>query len=201
MAEPKVIKELTKEQEARIPEYLEKYRGIGLSTTPTNKKKAEVAIKASYAYLKHAEPKIVWAADPFEGAKMAAQFNKGDVNVTDQEIRDQASLASYGSFEAQWVVFYSFIAEVLGVKKDNLIDIVNDIIAECGLFWTFEGMVVMTPKPSKIHMKDQKLHNTEGYALEYATGNGIFAVDGVRYGSLMEIALSDKFKKYTKEKK
>lgn len=194
MSKEKVIKELTKEQEAMVPEYLEKYKQIGLSTRVTDRAKAEKAVTESYLYLNHKAPKFTWVDDPIEGAKLAAQFAKGDENVSLQEIRDQASLASYGSFEAQWVVFYAFIAEVLGVKKDNLIDIVKDIIEECGLYWTFEGMVVMSPKPTAIHMNAEgKLHNTEGLALEYSTGRGIYAVNGVRKENLAQVVLSEKF--------
>lgn len=202
MAKEKVIKELTKDQEAQIPAYLEKYKQIGLSTRPTDRAKAEAAVTESYKYLGHKPPEFTWVDDPIEGAKLAAQFAKGDENVTTQEIRDQASLASYGSFEAQWVVFYAFIAEVLGVKKDNLIDIVKDIIDECGLYWTFEGMVVMSPKPSAIHMNAEgKLHNTEGLALEYATGRGIYAVNGVRKNNLAEVVLAEKFEANEKVEK
>lgn len=190
----KVITELTKEQEAMIPVFLEKYQNIGLSTEPTDKGKAEAAVKASYAYLKHSEPEIVWAEDPFEGAKLAAQYAAGNEVVTDEQIRDQASLASYGSFEAQWVVFYAYIDEVLGIRKDELIDIAKDIVQHCGLYWTFDGLVVMTPKPTKIHMVDNKLHNPEGLALAYSTGRGIYAIDGVRKNNLMEVALEEKFK-------
>ena len=127
-----------------------------------------------------------------KGAKIAAQYAKGDVNVTTEEIQAQANMASYGSFEAYWVSVYAFIAEQLPVEKDELIDIVLAIIEDCGVYWTFDDLVVLTPKPSEIHFLDNKLHNPNGLALAYANGDGIYALNGVQKQSLMDLVLSAK---------
>lgn len=196
MAKEKVISSLTKEQEAQIPVYRERFRQIGLSTEPTDRSKAEAAVRRAYAYLSEsgsseaANPEIVWADSPMLGAKLAAQYAKGDVNVTTKEIQEQAALASYGSFEAYWVSVYVFIAEQLPVKKDELADVALDIVTHCGVYWTFEDLVVMTPKPSKISMLDSKLHCVDGPALEYPNGDGLYAVNGEIKNSLMEIAIA-----------
>lgn len=195
------IDKLTPDQEKQIPVYLEKYREIGLSVRPTDFVKAEEAITDSYTYQKMKVPEFIRVADPFEGAKLAAQHAKGDMNVTDQEVADQATKASYGSFNAQWVVFYAFIARVLPVKHDNLIDIVDNIIAEAGVYWTFEDLVILSPKPSAIHMVDGKLHNPNGMALEYASGRGVYAINGVRKNSLMEVAMEENYAKTGKKGK
>ena len=190
---------LTPDQLAKIEEYKERFRQIGMSTAPTDKSKAEEFIRRAYVYLhKNEQPtrdfsnlEFVWAKNPLEGAKLAAQYTKGDVNVTDEEIHAQATTASYGSFEAYWVATYVYMAEVLGTKKDELVDIILDITKECGVYWTFEDLVVMTPKPTKIHVKDDKLHNTDGPALEYEDYS-VYAINGNRKGSLMEVALAAK---------
>lgn len=189
MSEQKINK-LTPEQEAMIPVYLERYRAVGLSTRQTDRPKAEAAVKRAYAYLKHAEPKVIWAESPFKGARIAAELLAGTSDVTKQQIADQASKASYGSFEAYWVSFYAFIGEQLPVKKDELLDIVKDIVEECGVYWTFDDAVVLTDKPTAIHMVDGKLSNSNGKALEYCDGSGIFALDGVRYATLTELTLA-----------
>lgn len=191
----KPISELTPEQEAKIPEYLEKFRKIGLSTDPTDRVKAEAAINRSYDYLSKQNlckpnPEIIWADSPMKGIVLAAQHAKGDLKVTDQEIQAQASLASYGSFEAYWASTYLFITNELPVEKDELADIVYDIISNCGVYWTFEDLVIITPKPSQIVMRNDKLHNTQGMALEYANGDGIYCIDGERKESLMEAVIA-----------
>ena len=187
-AEKKKIDSLTDAQKAMIPKYVEEYRKIGLDTH-TDRPKAEEAVKRSYKYLKLETPEIFWRESPYEGAKLAAQMAKGDENVTDEEIRAQATELSYGSFEAYWVSFYAFIAEQLPVEKDELIDIVKDIVKNCGAYWSFHGAVVLTPKPIAIHMKDQKLHNPDGLALEYPDGRGIFALEGVQHPSLLDLEI------------
>lgn len=193
------ITELTPEQEALFPAYLEKFRNIGLSTTPTNRQKAEEALTKAYAYLSKTDPnlcvpnpEIIWAESPMAGAVLAAQHAKGDLNVTDSEVQDQAWRASYGSFEAYWVSTYSFICNELPVEKDELIDIVMEIINECGVYWTYKDLVILTPKPTFIGMKDGKLHNSKGLALAYPDGNGIYAVNGSRKNSLIEATLEQR---------
>lgn len=192
-----IISSLTPEQEAKIPQYREMFREIGLSTTPTDKKKAEAAILRSYQYLNKKDPnnwsevpEIVWAESPYKGAKLAAQFAKGDENVTIDEIRAQADNASFGSFDAYWISTYSFIANELPVEVDELHEIVTDIAKECGVYWTFQDLVVMTPKPNKILMENDKLHSTTGMALQYENGDGIYAYKGERKGSLMEVVMA-----------
>lgn len=189
-----MIDKLTPAQEAKIPEYVEKYLEIGLSTRPCDHAKAEDAIKRSYKYLKLKEPTFIWVKSPFEGAKVAAQLAKGSEDVTKQEISEQGSKASFGSFEAYWVSFYDFVATELPVKKDELIDIVKDIVNECGVYWTFEDVVVVSEKPVAIHFKDKKLHNPEGLALEYVDGTGIFALEGKSYPSLLDMTIEKEMK-------
>jgi hypothetical protein len=196
-----LISSLTKEQEAMIPEYYERYLTIGMSTEASDRKKAEAAVQASYDYLadKDKTPRVilefVWAESPFAGAVLAAQHAKGSLNITNAELQEQASQASYGSFESFWVSTYAYIAEVLPVKKDELIVIVQNIINSCGVYWTFEDLVVMTPKPTTISMVDKKAHSVTGPYLAYPNGDCIYAVDGVCKKSLMEVILESKYKK------
>jgi len=194
----KVIDKLTSAQEAKIPEYLERFRAIGLSTEATNKEKAEAALTKAYEYLHKSNsdvgvipnPRFMWAGSPMRGAVLAAQALKGDLNVTDKEIQSQASAASYGSFEAYWVSTYSYIANELPVESDGLVQIVEEIVKECGVYWTFKDLVIVTPKPSEIHMHDEKLHNHKGPAILYPNGDAIYAIDGVIKNSLMEAVLT-----------
>lgn len=198
----KTISSLTPEQEAKIPEYREMFRQIGLSTEPTDRAKAEAAILRSYQYLNKKDPEnwssnpeFVWADSPYKGAILAAQFAKGDENVTLDEIRAQADNASFGSFDAYWVSTYSYIANELPVEVDELHEIVTDIVKECGVYWTFDDLVVMTPKPVKISMENEKLHAVDGMALQYENGEGIYAYKGDRKGSLMEVVMAHRNEK------
>lgn len=195
MSNKPIIDTLTPEQEALLPLYVDRFRQIGMSTAPTDRMAAEAAVKRAHAYLSKSgacspNPEIIWADSPMKGAILAAQHAKGNTSVTDTEIQEQASMASYGSFEAYWVSVYAFIAEQLPVEKDELIDIAMEIITNCGAYWTFEDLVILTPKPVSITMKDEKLHCTTGMALRYENGDGIYAINGEVKSSLMEAAIA-----------
>ncbi len=195
------LKELTKAQQDMLPAYLERFQKIGQSTRPTDKAKAEDALRKSYDYLVDQgikeytkKPEIIWADSPWAGRKLAAQHAKGDVNVTKAEIQAQAGLASYGSFEAYWVSVYTFINEQLLTpdQKDRLADIALEIVEEAGVFWTFEDLIIVTVKPTEVHLKDGKFHNVEGMALKYPNGDGLYALNGERKKSLMDVVLAAK---------
>jgi hypothetical protein len=183
--------ELTKEQEGKIQVYIDKYLKIGMSTEQSSKEDAENAIIRSYEYMNRPIPEIIWASSPLEGAKVALRLLIGDREPTEGDILNVLSAASYGSFEAYWVSFYSFIFFELEVeKKDELIDIVNDIVKHCGVYWTFEDTVVLTPKPIKIFVNEEgALNNSEGLALEYPDGWGIYAINGEIQKSLSDVIL------------
>ena len=53
------IAELTPEQEALLPVYLEKWRKIAFSTEPLACQKAEAAVKAAYALMGTKEPAMI----------------------------------------------------------------------------------------------------------------------------------------------
>lgn len=184
----KLIETLTPAQEAQIPKYLEEYRKVGTSTEATDRVLAERAILASYEYLKLEKPMILWADDPIQGAKMAQEYSS-------EPMSDPASFASCGSFEAYWVSTYAFVAEVLEIKKDNLIDIVKDIVKNCGIHWTFEGLAILTPKPSELHFNNEGgLHNETNLAIKYPSGFGWYSLNGHRHGSLAELSIANRYK-------
>lgn len=189
MLKDTLITSLTPEQEAQVPIYVDRYVKIGLSTAPCDREKAEAAIRACYAHHKHDAPRIEWCDSPSQGIVLAAQYHFGKKDVTQEQIAEMASKASYGSFEAYAAAFYSFIAEQLPVEKDPLVDIVKQLVENCGVYWTMKSVCVVTEKPVEIHLKDNKLHNPNGLALAYKDGTGVYAVDGVPYPSLLEVGL------------
>lgn len=193
--------ELTAEQKALLPEYRDRFEKLALSTTPTNRELAEKHLRAVYNFLNvegvaeyHKDPEIIWAESPLLGAKVAAQHAKGDLNVTREEIHAQASNASYGSLDAYWVAVYSFINEQLlpTDQKDKLAELTLSLVEECGVFWTFEDLIIVTPKPSALHMKDGKFHCATGHAIGWPNGDGIFVFNGEIKKSLMDIVMANR---------
>jgi hypothetical protein len=204
----KQIDKLTKEQEAKIPAYLEKYMKIGLSNERCDRAKAEDAIRRLYKQMEYGDIKhFYWLDNPLAGCELAAQFAKKEMldyqgnalqaaqafPVTRAELAEQASKASYGSFEAYWVAFYDFVQSELPVPPHPLVDICKDIVLDCGVFWTFKEHVIITEKPKKVRVKDNKLHSVDDLpAIEYYDGTCIYAEEGKVYSSLMEMKMAEK---------
>jgi ribosomal protein S20 len=65
---------LTKEQEARFPEFVDKWVKIGLSTEPSNREKSEKAIRGLYGLAKLKEPKVIWLPCPLSAAMSAVAY-------------------------------------------------------------------------------------------------------------------------------
>lgn len=206
----KQIDKLTPGQEAKIPAYLDRYMKIGLSTERCDRPKAEEAIRALYKQMEYGDIKqFHWFENPLTGCEMAAKCAKLDpalanlddaferamsVPVQRSDLADQASKASYGSFEAYWVAFYDFVQSELPVPPHPLVDICKNIVLDCGVFWTFEGHVIVTEKPKAIRVKDNKLHSENDLpAIEYYDGTAIYAKDGKVFSSLMEMKMAEKF--------
>lgn len=187
-----LIDRLLPEQEAKIPFYVEKWLKIGLNTEPCNRVEAEKAFRDVYDYLNKngSALEFRWVDSPYQGAKMAAQEAKGSMDVTVQEIRDQASQASYGSFEAYWVSLYDFISNELPIKPNPLYDITARITMHSGIYWTFEDLVIISERPVEIHIQDNRLHNVNGLAIKYKDGSGLYAYKGERKESLLDVKLS-----------
>ena len=67
------IEKLTPEQEARFPEFVDRWLKIGLSTEKADHAKAEDAIKRAYEVAKLQAPsRFVWASSPLSLAPVYA---------------------------------------------------------------------------------------------------------------------------------
>lgn len=180
-----MINKLTKEQEAKIPEYREQFRQIGLSTEPCNRPAAEAAITASYLYLGKKEPKYLWADSPQAGAELAAKAAAGNPKLSGKKLaeaaKQQLNYASWGNVEAFWVSTYAFIQGELPVTPSPLLPIVAEIVKNVGWYWTFENLVICTERPKSLHFNaDKRLHRDLGPAIEYRDGFSVYALNGIR---------------------
>lgn len=214
--------QLTKAQEAQIPKYLSRFRAIGLDTSPTDKLKAEIAVTELFAEI-NKQPgyenklpvptQFKWFANPFDAAEFAARIalpenvRYAETGVlhpklpTREQVKDQASKASYGSFESYWVAFYSFVNECVAKKKNPLVDRVVDVVQNCGVYWGFKNpegtqcVIVMSEKPAEIHVKDDKLHNDDDMAIKYPDGAGFYCIEGTPFRTRLEKDMEKKFGK------
>lgn len=184
------VSRLTPEQQEKIPAYIDAGIQVACSTTPCDRAKAEECMKAAYAFMKAAEPQFVWADSPTAGIRKAAELVAGTQNVTPADIEEAARNLSYGSFEAYWVYYYKFIKHELPTKPDPIVDVVLALANHVGSYIALDKYCILNEKPVAIHLVDHKLHNPNGLALEYKDGTGIFALDGVRFKSMLDMAIS-----------
>src|SRR5580658_9352962 len=65
-----MIKSLTKEQEAQIPKFIEKW--INMASAPTNRKRATKAVQDIYESMGEERPIVIFGQSPYSTALMAA---------------------------------------------------------------------------------------------------------------------------------
>jgi hypothetical protein len=165
-----VSNELTEEQKAKIPLLVEKWTAIGMSTEPTDRKRAEEGVRLAYEQANLAQPKdIFW----FESPMAAKEELERRGLPTDAPIHGQHDADLYGYFE-----FFEDIPEL----ADDLAKVQGcKMVAEsAGWWWAFDEAAFMSDRPIAIHLDDQnRLHNEDGLAMEFADGRGVASVRGV----------------------
>ena len=170
-----MITELTPEQEAKIPEYMEKWLAIGLSTERVDMATAVPAVIKAYECADLPPPaveNILFARSPVEAGRMLKERNP-DGNVLESCI--------FGCHEASWLSFYSYFKEVL--KLDNLekIEGLIEVAHTCGWVNVYEDFAIIQDRPSVIKFDDQeRLHSEIGPAIEYVDDFAVHAWHGTR---------------------
>jgi len=215
------ITSLTKTQEAQIPKYIKKY--VDLASKPTDKKKATKAVQALYKSAGYKKPIVVFGQSPLSTAIMVAMtriLSKGDIAGDGSQLRSQlysqlrSQLGSqldsqldsqlYSQLRsinnnwwiiAWWLVWAGWYAfgKYIGVEFDNkILKIFMDFVTNVSFIIPYEGIAFVSETP-KISWEEGKLHNTEGKAVEYADGYGLYSLFGVNFDEKL-------FKKVTSKK-
>lgn len=204
MTTKKVIEKLTPAQEALLPVYRDKWIKIGLDTTPCDRPACEAAVKLAYEKADQKPPsRVVWLRSPLAGAIAADmlandEMQKFDDFVADEEqclrskakkgklnstlltrASNQITNACYGSHDANWLAFYDYFKEVVGIEEINRLDGVF-AMSGCGWWWPFEDIAILTERPTVIKQDSQgRMHCTEGPAIAYSDGFELYAVHGI----------------------
>src|SRR5574343_223849 len=206
---PNRLEDLTPEDRKTAGEYQKMYTAIGRDTTPADRPKAEAAMREYLNFYNIMQPvKFFWADGPLEGmdisAKLArttpgltpeqqiAEFEADTREVTSEERRSQVSKAGYGLFEAYWIATYAFVKQVIEDDEKSAAHAVTltDIAKNVGLYWVFDGAVVLTEKPSLIALDDQdRPHNESGPAIAFPDGTRLYGIHEEAVPSLAEARL------------
>jgi hypothetical protein len=97
------------------------------------------------------------------------------------QVRDQVYTCGYGSHDSNWLGFYDFFGRVLGLSCVEKLVPLMDLAKDCGWWWPFENMVILTENPSVLYRDDEnRLHCESGPAIQYPDGWGVYVWHGVR---------------------
>lgn len=165
----KVI-DLTPENEKYIEEQYRIFLKKGLTTEPANREEVEAAIKRIYVREGITDvPNFFWA----NGMQEAKNILR-EAGVTNH------STGLWGSMDLYWLARFK-VARDLGVtydQKDN--DELDDllVIAQAGMWWAYEDVLVMDTPLTLLIDELGNLHCDDGPAVEYRNGEKIWMIHG-----------------------
>jgi len=200
-----MITKITKEQEDRIPEYIDKW--VKIASEPMNKEKAIRAVKDLYSDMKEEEPIVIIGQSPISCYFMYLMISLmlGDKKLEDSQLRSQLSSQLHSQLYSQqqfnnWYVSYWWLdwmglydyAKYIGVEFDNkAYNIFLNYLSEVHFIIPFKGIAFISEKP-KIYWKEKKLHNEKGMAVEYEDKWGIYSLEGISFDKKLWKAITSK---------
>ena len=175
---------LTPEQEARLPEYRQKWIEIGMATGPVDFENAKEAAIRAYKAAGHNPPEeFLVFNDPLECAIAMAERQYGP-NPTKQQIEEHVKAQVYGNQDAVWLSFYEFFMDE-GIEECKKLQPLMDLAKYSGWWAPYDTVCCFIDRPDAIKVDDQnRLHGEGVPAIDY--GSDLFAVyawHGVRVPS------------------
>lgn len=169
-----MIEQLTPEQEAKMPEYVERFKRIGLNTSRMDKAAATAAVKKAYEIAGLEMPEnVVFCTGPKDASTKIRDASNGEFDAL-------SSLYS-GSFNASIMSYYSFWQNECKLENMEDIDGLMDITHQCGWVNMFDTHVFISERPLHILFDDQeRLHCEDGPAILYEDGFEVYSWHGQR---------------------
>ena len=188
---PAKITKLTAEQIARMPEWVDRWVKIGLSTDPADFDAAEAAALKCYEIAGLPKPRVVLRMSSPFGATLGGPLALallGSKQVGSQvrsQVESQVGSAwtQYRGAQlwASWYAYISFFRDVCGWEEPALAKFaVDEILAKsCGWTWWHDDVVAISGRPTVLRRDGAgRLHADDGPALAYADGWSIFSWHG-----------------------
>lgn len=167
-----MIESLTPEQEAKMPEYVKKWIGIGTDTNTIDVEKAKSIGRYYYEkILKKPVPEITVHPSPLACWKAICDFYKQKFSFVWPYID--------GHFSAGYFSYYDFLITELGVKIENEHWDWYASTVNIGPMFPLDDMCLISDRPEHVHMVDGRLHNAEGPAIRYRDGFSVYSLNGV----------------------
>lgn len=172
---PNVIENLTPEQIAKFPEYVEYWTNIGLSTEPADMPNAIEAIKLCYRLAGQKEPtQFFHATGPLDAVRIVQELDPS------KKASDAFNEMVFGNQDAAWLSSYHYMLNELNIEHCAQFQGFYDLAKYAGWCSVYETVVVIQDRPEIIAMDEQRrLHNPAGPAIRYRDGFEVYAWHGV----------------------
>lgn len=166
-----MIEKLTKEQEAKIPEYVEWGKRVGLNTDRISEERAVAYTTKINTFMKRPVGKTLLASGPRDAWRLVQEVTGTQENFVWPMLD--------GQYMSYWVAWANYIRDVLNLK---LIDysIIADQVDFGMVFPLEDGTVVYSDRPTEIHLNSSGLHKDFGPAVKYLDGTMVWMLNGVK---------------------
>ena len=198
---PKRIDKLTKEQEAEMSKWRDRWIGIGLKTGETDWNTFDEYMPICFKKANIPYPKnIVRVSSPLVGGLAAAISEKIWQKI--RKKNDDAVRGAVGDAKLEWhywlgaqfwvggwwgsPAFVSFFTEVCGLKLNKDImeraEAYQRVCESVNYIWPNRNFIIVCSRPTKI-LRDEngRLHSEVGQAIEYPDGWGLYMLHGVKF--------------------
>jgi hypothetical protein len=162
------ITELTPEQEAMMPVWIEKWLKIGCSTDQNVDEEACLrAVKNIYegANEQNAPTKYEIVPSP-----------KAIYNIVKDP--DFVNQSCFGSFEASWLAYYTYFRDVIKLELDPRLEDLVTLALNVSMYYQKDDTLYLVRKPEQINIENGVLHNESGPAIRYSDGFSIWCIRG-----------------------
>jgi len=167
-----MINKITKEQEGKIPEFINKY--INLASEQIDEDKARQAIFDVYEEMGEKKPEIIICDSPTEAMMSAKKYFKEDDL---KSIKDNYYLSYWWLC---WVGYYEY-AKYIGVKFDERkFNLFKNFVIQCPFILPYEEIAFISKNPD-IKWEEGKLHSEAGKSVEYPDGWGMYNLKGIQF--------------------
>lgn len=191
-----MIESMTKEQEAQVEIYKDRFLKQGLNVERLDVEKAKEAILKLYK-LADLELAKDYEVKVFESPEAMCKFAAENTGLPAVSFISKICLGNVANY---WVSFYSFINNVLGVtKEEEKVRVAEEVAKHCGPFLMFDNAILMSQRPTKIVLLEDNvtLHCDSGPAIDHSDGlSRVYSLNNIK---VTEKIVMTKPEDFTKE--
>lgn len=203
------IMKLTPEQERELPKFRDEWRKIGIRTghDAECERLGREAVLDAHKEIGAKPPLVLWARSPMEALRMGDAIERALSPDEKRKELDAQKLGdrlrriwnqqwSWGQTSGFWVAWYRFALQIgvqVSEENDRRLRIHERLAAACYAVISLGGIEILVQHPTVAAFDDrQRLHRTDGPALEWADGYAVFVVHGVRLDTELGARMSSR---------